>query len=66
MVRKSTISQTPADRNRPHHRGVLFIEGIPRSTKEAFKAACAYRGETMRDAVIRKMREYVGETKDMI
>lgn len=56
---RSTISRTPADRTRPHHRGALFMEGIPESTKSAFKAACATKGVTMRDAIITLMRDFV-------
>lgn len=54
----SKISQTPANRVMPH-KGVMFFEGIPLDTKIQFKAVCAYRGETMRDAIIRLMREHI-------
>jgi hypothetical protein len=55
---KSRISQTPQDKTRSAHQGVLFVEGVPESTKNAFKRACVGK-ETMRDAVIRLMRFYV-------
>lgn len=58
MKTKSKISMTPRDRSQPHHQGVLFLQGIPQTTKSAFKAECARREETMRDAVIRFMRRY--------
>lgn len=62
-TRKSEISQTPADRTKPHHRGVLFMEGLPLSTKAEFKACCARNGQTMRDAIITLMREYIHRIK---
>jgi len=58
MARRSKISVIPADRSKPHHRGAMFFEGIPADTKAAFKSACARRGESMRDAFIKWMREY--------
>lgn len=44
------------------HRGVLFLDCIPKSTKQDFKATCAAKGtggESMRDAIIRLMRFYI-------
>lgn len=61
MSRRSKISRTPANREQPHHRGVLFIEGVPESTKCDFKAACAKMEVTMRDAIIDLMREFIKE-----
>ncbi len=55
----SKISVAPANPNATKHRGVLFLEGVPEDTKQLFKAACARKGETMRDAMIRLMRDYV-------
>lgn len=55
---KSQISQVPADRKKPHHRGAMFMEGIPKSTKDDFKAACAKNGKVMRDIFIELMRDY--------
>lgn len=62
MSRRSKISVLPQDRTEPHHEGVLFVEGIPKDTKAAFKAACARRGETMRDVLIRLIRDYAVKT----
>lgn len=59
MARRSKISQTPLNPEKPRHRGVVFIEGVPTTTKSAFKAECAEREETMRDAIIKLMRWYV-------
>ena len=55
---KSKISQTPKNKKEAAHQGVLFVEGIPDSTKLAFKRACV-GNETMRDATIRLLRLYV-------
>ena len=63
MTRRSKISQTPLNRERPHHKGTLFLEGIPKSTKADFKAACAHNEETMRDALISLMRRYIADTE---
>lgn len=60
MPRRSKISTVPANREEPHHRGVMFIEGVPKSTKAAFKSECAKRETTMRDAMIEFMRWYAG------
>lgn len=54
----SKISVKPLDRNKPYHRGAMLLEGIPLTTKAAFKAACALRGKTMRDVFITFMRAY--------
>lgn len=55
---KSKISVFPADRSKPHHKGFLFVQGLPLTTKAAFKAACAARGKSMRDVIIELMRGY--------
>lgn len=57
MSTRSKISVVAQDE--PSHKGVLFVKGIPRTTKNAFKAACASKGITMRDALIQLMRKYV-------
>jgi len=59
MPRRSVISQTPADPEKPRHEAKLFVEGIPATTKAEFKGACARKGQTIRDAVIEFMRDYV-------
>ena len=59
MSYHSKISQTPADRTLPCHKGTMIIQGIPASTKAAFKAKCYSEGNTMRDVLILLMREYV-------
>ena len=58
---KSEISRVPADRTQPHHTATLFLQGVPETTKAAFKAACAKKGITMRDAMIKLMRGYVAQ-----
>ncbi len=58
----SLISPVPADKTKPHHQVVLLIEGVPESTKCAFKAACAQRGKCMRDVVLEFMRDFVAKT----
>jgi len=58
---RSKISTARRDKEKQTHRGVLFIDCVPRSTKRAFKAACVAKGKTgesMRDAIIRLMRFY--------
>jgi DNA-binding transcriptional regulator YiaG len=60
---KSEISTVPLDRTQPHHDGVLYVEGIPKTTKRAFKAACVKNGEAMRDVVIKFMRKYVQKSE---
>lgn len=62
-MKRSKISQIPGDKTLPHHNGVLFVQGLPLSTKLAFKAACSLHGETMRDVIIKLMREYVARKK---
>ena len=64
MNRTSKISQTPLNRAKPHHRGTLFLEGVPKSTKAAFKSACAKQETTMRDAMIKLMRQYITDTEN--
>lgn len=59
MPRHSKISQTPADPSEPRHMGAIYVEGIPETTKIAFKSKCALRKTSMRDAIIMFMREYV-------
>ncbi len=49
------------DKTTPHHTGTLFVQGIPTTTKAAFKAACAKRRICMRDALIHLMRNYVAQ-----
>lgn len=56
--RQCKISVVPADPSEPHLKGTLFVEGVPRTTKAAFKAACAKNGENMRDVIITFMRRY--------
>ncbi len=41
-------------------REILFLEGIPKDVKSAFKAACAQRGISMRTAILDFMKRYVG------
>lgn len=41
------------------HTSTLYIQAMPADTKNAFKAACYRRGETMRDVLITLMRSYV-------
>lgn len=62
----SIISPTPVDKLKPQHKQVLFLQGIPESTKCAFKAACAQRGKCMRDVFIEFMREFVANTSGII
>jgi len=63
MIRpRSKISVIPADPRAPRHKKTLFIQGIPEDTHSAFKCACARRGITMRDAVIKLVREYAQKT----
>lgn len=66
--RPSLISQNPKDPQRLRHWGVVFVQSIPKTTKDRFKIACAMtwrtgasgrRGESMRDAIIKLMRFYV-------
>lgn len=59
---RSKISVARKNKNEQTHRDVLFIDCVPRSTKQAFKTACTAKGkygESMRDAVIRLLRFYV-------
>jgi hypothetical protein len=63
MSRRSKISQTPLNPAKPRHSGVLFLQGVPQSTKTAFKAACAKREVTMRDAMITFMREFIYDNR---
>jgi len=59
MIRpRSRISPLPADPGKPRHKKTLFVQGIPEDTHSAFKSACARRGETMRDVVIKLVREF--------
>jgi hypothetical protein len=62
MGYKSTISTTPADKSKSAHRGALFMQGIPQSTKNEFKAACARKEKSMRDVIITLMRQFVKES----
>ncbi len=41
------------------HKGVIWVQDIPATTKQEFKASCAQADEPMRDAFIRLMRYYV-------
>lgn len=59
----SKISPRPVEQSIPRHRGALFIEGVPISTRTAFKAACAMQETSMRDAIITLMREYAHQAK---
>ena len=43
----------------PQRRGSLLVQAIPEPTKLAFKAACAIRKVSMRDAIITFMQEFV-------
>ena len=52
---KITQIQTP----RTYTGGALLVEGIPHTTKVAFKAACAQQERTMREVLIAFMRDYV-------
>lgn len=58
MRTPSEISVIRADPTRPHHKATMYVQGIPISTKNAFKSACAARGYNMRDVFIRLMRGF--------
>lgn len=60
MSRKSQIS--PITDGVAAHNATLFVQHIPETTKNAFKAACATRKTTIRDAIIELMRKFVAET----
>lgn len=63
MIRpRSKISVIPADPAAPRHKKTLFIQAVPGDTHSAFKCACARRGETMRDVVIKLIREFAQKT----
>lgn len=40
---------------------VLFLKDVPGETKNQFKAWCARRGVTMKDAIVKFMRETVSK-----
>jgi len=64
----SKISRKPhwPEGDRPRHKGYLFVQAIPASTKKAFKDTCwRWPRETMRDAIIRLMRFYVRVNKQI-
>ncbi len=61
--RRSQISVIPGDKSLPYHKSVLFVQGVPSTTKAAFKAACAKKGVSMRDVLIRYMRGYVDKVE---
>lgn len=44
----------------------VIIRPIPPAVKDQFKAACARRGEFMRDVLIAFMREYAARDKEVI
>lgn len=54
---------TPGRIGTAYHRGVLFVESVPQDTKALFKAACAKRQTTMRDALIHFMRDFISKTR---
>lgn len=58
MSRKCKRSRIPKDKTIPHHRGALFIEGVPETTRQQFKAAVALRKTTMRDTFIEFMQDF--------
>jgi hypothetical protein len=63
MPHKSIISPVPRDKRKAHHSKAMLIQGLPQSTREYFKAACAMRGRSMRDVIIELMRRYVEEVR---
>ena len=67
MPKKSILSSVIAAKKETSHRSVFFIEGIPRTTKIAFKKACVANDIAMRDVVITMMRLYAeGKLKDFM
>lgn len=36
----------------------LFVEGVPKDLRLQFKSACAKKGKSMKDVIIRLMRRY--------
>ena len=63
---RSKLAPRPADKSKPRHQCDILIQGIPKSTRNAFKAACAENEETMRDAFITFMRDYARRTEEEI
>lgn len=59
--KRSQISVIPADDDAPRHEAAILIQAVPLTTRAAFKAACAKRGETMRDVLIKLMRSYAAK-----
>ena len=51
----------PHDKSQAIHQCNVLIEGVPQTTKTKFKAKCAEKEITMRDAVITFMREFVSQ-----
>lgn len=56
MNRSSKIA--PIKKGVGGHKGTMLLQGVPATTKAAFKAACAARGISMRDAFILFMRRF--------
>jgi len=58
--RVSSIAPVPADKSERKHKGYLFVKGIPETTKQAFKVACAASNPpaTQRDVVLVLMRRF--------
>lgn len=59
MRRICKESTMPKDPTKPRHKGVMFLKGIPQTTKADFKAACARMETTMRGEIIKFMRAFI-------
>lgn len=49
----------------PKHRGCLYVEGVPESTKSAFKSRCYQNEKTIRGVMIALMRAYAHEPETL-
>lgn len=38
--------------------GTIYVRNVSQSTRDRFHAACSFRGEYMREVIIRMMKEY--------
>ena len=54
---KQILNKPPAK-----ERDVLFVEGLPAQLRHSFKGACAVRGVSMKDQLIKMMTDYVNKT----
>ena len=52
------MSNKPAKKHHNPNTTELLVWGIPRNTKNRFKAACVRRGLTMRDMIIRLITSF--------